>query len=116
MDETTTLSIEQLSANILLISIFGDLDSMGTHQIEDSFANAVNDRAGLFVVDLANVGFVSSAGMAMLLVRGKALKQGGGRMVISGANQRVKDSLALAGFDELFKFFKSIAEAEKALQ
>jgi len=115
MEESTTLSVEQLSSGSILVSIFGDLDSMGTHQVEDAFAAAVNDRAGSFVIDLSNVQFVSSAGMAMLLVRGKALKQGGGRMVIAGANQRVKDSLSLAGFDELFRFFKTIAEADKSM-
>lgn len=112
----TSLSIERRPSGVLLMSVEGDLDSLGTHHVEPEFSAAIPDRNSRVVVDLAGVSFISSAGMAMLLVKGKMLRQGGGTLVIANANERVVEVLGMAGFNELFDIYASTDEALSALE
>ena len=73
----------------------------------------IGERA---VVDLTDVAFVSSAGLAMLLVKGKTLRRGGGVLTLAGANRRILEVLSMAGFHELFDIYPSPDEAISAMQ
>lgn len=116
MDDETKLTIQERPSGVIHIQIHGDLDSMGTRMVDSEFASAVPDRNSTVVVDLNEVGFISSAGMALLLVKGKALRQGGGSMVIAAASDRVYEVLSLAGFNELFNVYSTSDEAFAALE
>jgi anti-anti-sigma factor len=116
MKNPTTLTIEDRPGNLKIIHIHGDLDSMGTHMVEDAFSAAITDRTGQVIVDLSHVNFISSAGMAMLLVKGKMLRQGGGNLFLAAASTRVLEVLALAGFQELFDVYPTLERALAALE
>lgn len=111
MNEPTTLSTEKYAGGLKVIRFSGDLDSMGTHMVENRFEIAVGQQNGHIIVDMSQVGFISSAGMAMLLVRGKRLRQNGGQLMIAGANTRVLEVLSLAGFNELFDVYSTLDDA-----
>ncbi len=115
MENPTTLTTDDLPSGITLVTIHGDLDSMGKHQIEGSLTNALQSATNKAILNLANVEFVSSAGMAMLLVRGKALQQRGATVVLAGVEERVYESLRLIGFDDLFNFYNTVDDAVAAL-
>ena len=115
MDNMTTLKTETTDDGVLLVTIEGDLDSMGTRQIEETFNQILGQRNQRAVIDLAEVSFISSAGMAMLLVRGKLLRQEGGRLAIAAPNSRVMEVLSLAGFNEIFEVYDTIDEALEAI-
>jgi anti-anti-sigma regulatory factor len=51
----------------------------------------------------------------MLLVRGKTLRHGGGDMVIAAVNPHVMEVMAMAGFEDLFDFYPSPADAVSGL-
>lgn len=116
MAEETKLTSETRPDGLMVVTFEGDLDSMGTHTIEDGFAKIVKDRNSRVLVDLSGVNFISSAGMAMLLVRGKMLRQGGGNMFLAGPNTRVTEVLAMAGFNELFDIYESQDAALESLE
>ena len=88
---------------------------MGAQMVEESFSKAIADRGNRVVVNLADVSFVSSAGMALLLVKGKMLRRGGGNMFLASASDRVKEVLSLAGFQELFDLYPDVDEALASL-
>lgn len=115
MNEPTTLSTEEHAGGLKVIRFSGDLDSMGTHMVENRFKSALGQQDQRVVVDMSQVGFISSAGMAMLLVRGKRLRQHGGQLLIAGANTRVLEVLSLAGFNELFDVYATLDEALESL-
>jgi len=114
MQDKTTMNIETHPSGVTIVRFAGDLDSLGTHTVQKSFESALTTRGLRVVVDLQQVEFISSAGMAMLLVRGKTLRQGGGRLAIAGANHRVSEVLSLAGFHELFEVYPTIDAAVQA--
>jgi anti-anti-sigma factor len=116
MNEPTTVNVETRPEGLLLIKIHGDLDSMGTQMVDEPLNTAISDRTSRVLIDLSDVGFISSAGMAMLLVKGKTLRRGGGNMYLASATERVREVLALAGFNELFNVYNTTDEAFKALE
>ncbi len=116
MNETTTLTTEERSNGLKIVRIQGDLDSMGTHMVESKFDAVLDGETRRVIVDMDEVGFISSAGMAMLLVKGKRLRQHSGQLVIANASTRVMEVLALAGFNELFDVYPSLEEALSALE
>jgi anti-sigma B factor antagonist len=116
MNEPTTLTSQTDASGVIVLQFHGDLDSMGTHTVEAQFDAALNGVKGDVVVDMANVGFISSAGMAMLLVRGKKIRQRGGSLLLAGASTRVLEVLSLAGFHELFNIYPTVDEAVASLE
>lgn len=116
MKEQTTLTTESRDSGVKVVHFHGDLDSLGVKMIEDAFRNAVPDRNARLVVDLGDVGFVSSAGLAMLLIKGKVLRQGGGNLSIASASKNILEVLSLAGFQELFEIHPTLADALSAME
>lgn len=116
MNEPTTVKIDERPSGLKLIQIHGDLDSVGTQMVEEPLSSALADRTSRVLIDLANVSFISSAGMAMLLVKGKMLRRAGGNMYLASATERVREVLALAGFNELFNLYPDLDEALQALE
>ena len=115
MNEPTTLTLEERQDGVKVVHIHGDLDSMGTQMIQDSFSNVIGNRSGTVIVNLADVKFISSSGMAMLLVKGKMMRQGGGNLILTAPSERVMDVLRLSGFHELFNIYSTLQEALTAL-
>lgn len=116
MYNKTTLHTEDSPSGIKIVRVHGDLDSMGTHMVSTAFEEALEGVTTHVVVDLREVSFISSAGMAMMLVRGKKLRQNGGKLTIAAASPRVLEVLSLAGFHELFDVYPTVREAVAALE
>ena len=77
------LTTEQLADGIERINLTGRMDSAGTDLIAMRFTALTATRPARIVVDMAQVPFLSSIGIRLLLSNAKALKQRGGRMVIA---------------------------------
>ncbi len=116
MIQPTTIKIEDRGSRVKIIRIHGDLDTVGVRMVEEAFTKSTGERNEKTVVDLTEVSFISSAGLAMLLVKGKILRRGGGSLAIAGATKRVQEVLAMAGFNELFDLYPTPAEALEALE
>jgi anti-anti-sigma factor len=116
MNQPTTLTIEDRSDNLKIIHFHGDLDSVGVRMIEEAFSRSTTDRAERVVLDLGDVSFISSAGLAMVLIKGKVLRRGGGSLAIAGASKRVQEVFAMAGFQELFDIYATPDEALAAME
>lgn len=116
MHGPTTLTIEERSGGLMVARFVGDLDSAGTRTIQDAFTAMLASPGTHVVVDLSRVSFMSSAGVAMLLVKGKQLRQAGGRLCIAAPTPRVAEVLALAGLHELFDIYPTLESACTALE
>ena len=52
----------------------------------------------------------------MLLIKGKMLRQGGGNLSIAAASKSILEVLSLAGFQELFEIYPTMADALSAME
>jgi hypothetical protein len=60
-----------------------------------------------FVLDLSKIGYVSSAGLRVLLMLAKQLDGGRGSLRLAGLNPQVKQVFDIAGFSKLFSIYAS---------
>ena len=68
-------------------------------------------QSGMVVADLSEVGYVSSAGLRVLLKAAKQARGNGGRFVLCGLHQSVLEVFEISGFDKVMQIFPSRDEA-----
>jgi anti-sigma B factor antagonist len=95
-----------------LIKVSGRVDSNTAPQLSETLHALIKEGHFKLVVDLADVAFISSAGLRVLIDVQKTCKQyNRGQLVLACVPQRIYETLELAGFVPLFKFFDDVTEA-----
>jgi anti-anti-sigma factor len=79
-----------------------DLDTAG--QVEDALSPALDPRCTRLVVDLADVSFMDSSGLRVLVVARNALDDRGAEMVIAGENDQLRRLFEISGLTRVFSF------------
>lgn len=92
---------ENNRGGVLVITVSGRLDSSTAGQLEAVLPARVRDH-GAVIVSLADVPYVSSAGLRVLLIGAKAAKAAGNRLVITGLAPAVRDVFDISGFSKIF--------------
>ena len=115
---------------VTVFYIKGDIDSSTYQQIQAEIEQVVQAGARDIVLDLAAVGYLSSAGIRMLsslfhLLRGNlpqesdaAMKQGihdgtfkSPHLKLAGSPPRVAEVLKMSGMDMVIEMYRSVPEA-----
>jgi anti-anti-sigma factor len=99
------------SSGVILIAIVGDLDTFGTRSIEGELQAALPDRTASAIIELSGVNIITSAALAMFVVRAQAMRHGGGKLALAGARGVVREVLVSAGFHSIFPIYTSIEQA-----
>lgn len=85
----------------LILQLSGRLDANWCNHLQDALAAAVRDGEHHLLLDMAGVGYISSAGLRVLLSFYKQLKAIGGRFGVISGSASVRSVLELAGLDML---------------
>ena len=80
----------------------GRIDSVTSPSFEEAIGRGLAAGERRVVVDLGGVEYISSAGLRVLLVAAKRLRDAGGRLVLCRLNEPVRQVFDLAGFLPLF--------------
>lgn len=102
-------------SELVIVSLSGELDTYGSRQIGPAFAAALGERTLHAVVDLSDVSFITSAGLAMFVMHAQALHRGGGSLHLAAPRPLVAETLRRAGFTTVFRVFDSLEAALTAL-
>ena len=85
---------------VVVVRLSGRLDSSTAKPAEDGLAAAI---AGIdeprVVIDLTGLGYISSAGLRVLLLTDKRIKSAGGRLALCGLGASVREVFSISGFD-----------------
>ncbi len=103
------------NSGITLIKLSGELDTYTAPDFLESFGERLSTGSRLFIIDLTNVGFVSSAGWGALSSALKKSRENFGELVLYGLKGQVKRVYKIMGFRVLLKSFDDIDEAAKYL-
>ena len=79
----------------LTIAVSGRIDTVTAPELE---ANFQFGEATCVVLDLADVPYMSSAGLRLLLIAHKTMLGKGGEFLIANAQPAVKEVMAITGF------------------
>lgn len=92
---------ERNLADVLVIAANGRLDS-NTAATLDAALSGPAKAAPKLVVDLGAVGYVSSAGLRVLLKAAKLARASGQKLALSGLAPPVREVFDVSGFTRLF--------------
>jgi anti-anti-sigma factor len=84
------------------------------------FLSAKNllEKAGVVntVVDLSEVPYIDSTGLAFVVELHKALQRRGGRLMLANANARVREVLEMTRIGEIVPMFDDVEDAKDSLR
>jgi anti-anti-sigma factor len=90
---------------VRVLALSGRLDTETSADLELALQDLQAAGASHFVIDLAEIGYVSSAGLRVLLALAKQLDGGRGSLKLCALNDAVKQVFDVAGFSRMFAIF-----------
>jgi anti-anti-sigma factor len=92
------------------VALVGRLDIQGVNEIQLEFLHQTTSRPKNAMVDLADLTYIASLGISMLVSAAKKLERGGARMVLLNPSPLVRKALETSSLQEVIP----IATAEAA--
>jgi anti-anti-sigma factor len=107
---------QELSGDVVIVRLSGRLDSGTAQSAEENFTQVLGDRALRLAIDMANLEYISSAGLRVLLVVAKKVQRANGKVVLFGLVRNVREVFAISGFDRIFAIQPDMAAAVTAMR
>jgi anti-anti-sigma factor len=101
---------EETRDGVLVMAPMGRLDSNTSGALEQALRDRLDGHRRL-VIDLGAVDYISSAGLRVLLVAAKRLRDGEGALVLCSLAESVRQVFEFAGFLRIFTIAASTEEA-----
>jgi anti-sigma B factor antagonist len=98
---------EEKSGKVAVLRVEGRIDALTSPQLEATLLGIIQRGERSIVIDLAEVDYISSAGLRVLLIGAKQMRVSEGSICLASLQIGVKDVLASTGFMNLFRIFKS---------
>jgi len=93
--------------NISVVSVTGRMDAVTAPEFEKNLSELMSKGEKKFLVNLAGLEYISSAGLRSILVIAKRSKAGQGEVIFSGLRGPVEEVFKISGFHSIFKIFDS---------
>ena len=107
---------DKAAAATVEVRVSGFLDAHTVSAFEKTVGDLLDRQHTKFIVDLAGLSYISSAGIGALMVLLQQLRRREGEMVILQPSAKVEKILELLGFTRIFQIKQSHEEAIQALQ
>jgi anti-sigma B factor antagonist len=106
--EVTTKQLKRCD----LVEVQGRINSQTAPQLADAFQSILKHDRFRIVFDMSGVEFISSAGLRVIIdVQKTCKKWNRGELVLACVPERIYETLDLAGFIPLYKFYDDAIEA-----
>jgi len=101
-DRTASMDIsEETRGGVLVVTAVGRLDSNTASVLQAVLPTRVQSNPAT-ILDLAEMAYVSSAGLRVLLIAAKAARSSGHRLVLTGLSDSVREVFDISGFTTIF--------------
>ena len=111
------MKLQQLEVadSFVRLALSGKLDQAGSTQVEAAFQEATVTHGKHAIVDISQVTFISSLGIALLINRCKELSRRGARLVLLSPTRDVESVFSTAGLKKLLLIAHNDDEARQML-
>ena len=93
----------------------GRLDASSSKEAELALDNAMADGSSKLLIDMSRMDYVSSAGLRILLVAAKKMRQRKGAIAVFGLSDSVKEVFEISGFSAIIPIRGTEPEAASTL-
>lgn len=83
------------------VAVSGRLDTATAPELDSALKQEITDAVSALTVDLAELDYISSAGLRVLLAAQKQMNATGGSMRVLHPNEVVLEIFDVTGFDEI---------------
>ncbi|MBD3379871.1 MAG: anti-sigma factor antagonist [Candidatus Omnitrophica bacterium] len=105
------INVEQ-KGEVTVYNMSGDIDINTSPEVKKAFDGAMKDKHEKVVINLKDVGYVDSSGLATLVEILKNLRAYGGKLKLSNLSDKVKGLFEITKLDKLFDI---VADEEEAV-
>ena len=100
--------------DVTVVEISGEIDGSTAPDAQAQIVPLATGDAKV-VIDMSGVGYMSSAGLRMLLVVYRTVSGGDSTVALSGLSQDLEDTMSLTGFLDFFDHYATVDEAVAAV-
>ena len=116
MTELTQLTVTaETHPKGLVMRPQGRLDGSNAGELEKKIQDQLDDGNVVLIFDFAELKYISSAGLRILLVSARDAQSKGGKAVFCGLSKQIAEIFSVSGFDKILSVYPSINDAAKAL-
>lgn len=99
-------------ADATVVEVAGDIDGSTAPALQEQIL-AVAQPGCRLLIDMSRVGFMSSAGLRVMLILHRTISGGTGHVALVGLSPDIKDTMSATGF---LKFFTTADTLDAGLQ
>lgn len=101
---------------VALIRPTGRIDSANANEFESVVTARLDEGCQKLVFDFSDLDFMSSAGLRVVLLAGKRMREAKGKLAFAGLRENVHDVFSMSGFLKLFQAHPTLDEALAAVR
>jgi anti-sigma B factor antagonist len=99
--------------NIAVLSLQGDVDLYRSPDVRKQLEGYISKKIPCLIVDLKDVSFIDSSGLATLIEAFQKTKKYGGRLYLTGVNEKIRNVFEISRLEDVFTICSDVAEAKK---
>ncbi len=101
--------------HVTVVVIIGDIGGQAAREIQEQMLPQI-EEASHILLDMHQVGYMSSAGLRMLLLLYRQVQKKNGHIALVGLSEEIQDVMTVTGFAGHFTISDTIEEGLNALQ
>ncbi len=99
----------------LIAHVEGRVDGSNAREFQGDLESAINDDDRIVVLDLAQLSYISSAGLRVILMVAKTLQRQQAKFAVCGLSEMIREVFQVSGFDKIIPTHNSKEDALAAL-
>ncbi|MBI4427586.1 MAG: STAS domain-containing protein [Ignavibacteriales bacterium] len=102
---------------IMIIELTGNvMGGPDATALNDQIHKLIGDQKKRIVIDLSDVKFINSSGLAMLISGLNTMRKSGGEMKLARASEKIETLLQMTKLNTVFDIHKTVNEAVEAFK
>jgi anti-sigma B factor antagonist len=109
------ISYQALGDDLLLIRLKGRLDASTSPEVKASLKKLIEEGRRKIIIDLQDVPFIDSSGLASLVSALRLAREQGGNIALSGVQSQAHIVFRLTMLDRVFSIYLTPEDAQQDL-
>lgn len=96
---------------VTIVSVKGRMDAVASPEFDRELNDRMAGGEKTFIIDFAELDYISSAGLRSILAAAKRLKEHGGQLSLASLKEVVREVFDISGFSSIIPIYESVESA-----